>query len=57
MFALFRFRSCSVCQTTVQELLLNSPESVIDLPEALFLMLGEGRILEEKVEVNSHLRY
>ncbi|EJW76008.1 hypothetical protein WUBG_13084, partial [Wuchereria bancrofti] len=44
------FRSCSACQTAVQELLVNSPELVMDLPEALSLMLGEGRILEEKVE-------
>ncbi|MCP9259287.1 Phosphatidylinositol 4-kinase alpha [Dirofilaria immitis] len=45
-----RFRSCSACQTAVQELLVNSPEMVTDLPEALSLMLGEGKILEEKVE-------
>nr|CRZ25602.1 Bm7141 [Brugia malayi] len=45
-----RFRSCSACQMAVQELLVNSPELVTDLPEALSLMLGEGRILEEKVE-------
>ncbi|KAL4002855.1 Phosphatidylinositol 3- and 4-kinase family protein [Acanthocheilonema viteae] len=45
-----RFRSCSACQTAVQELLVDSPELVTDLPEALSLMLGEGKILEEKVE-------
>ncbi|CAG9533242.1 unnamed protein product [Cercopithifilaria johnstoni] len=44
------FRSCSACQTAVQELLLDSPELVTDLPEALSLLLGEGRILEEKIE-------
>uniref|UniRef100_A0A158Q770 1-phosphatidylinositol 4-kinase n=1 Tax=Elaeophora elaphi TaxID=1147741 RepID=A0A158Q770_9BILA len=41
---------CPDLATAVQELLVNSPESVADLPEALSLMLGEGRILEEKVE-------
>lgn len=49
-----RFRSCSACQIAVQELLVNSPELVTDLPEALSLMLGEGKILEEKAEVNSY---
>ncbi|VDK62135.1 unnamed protein product [Onchocerca ochengi] len=50
LLLLFRFRSCSACHTAVQELLVNSPELVTDLPEALSLMLGEGKILEEKVE-------
>ncbi|EJD74219.1 phosphatidylinositol 4-kinase, variant [Loa loa] len=45
-----RFRSCCACQMAVQELLVNSPELVTDVPEALTLMLGEGKILEEKVE-------
>ncbi|VDP21635.1 unnamed protein product [Onchocerca flexuosa] len=41
---------CPDLATAVQELLVNSPELVTDLPEALSLMLGEGKILEEKME-------
>uniref|UniRef100_A0A915PI29 1-phosphatidylinositol 4-kinase n=1 Tax=Setaria digitata TaxID=48799 RepID=A0A915PI29_9BILA len=44
------FRACPACLSAVQELLVSSPESVTDLPEALSLLLGEGRILEEKIE-------
>lgn len=47
----FRFRTCMACQTAVEEFLVNSPESVTHLPEALSLLLADGKILEEKTEV------
>ncbi|MFH4977100.1 hypothetical protein AB6A40_003809 [Gnathostoma spinigerum] len=45
-----RFRSCSSCYAILQELITHSPEIVSHIPEALPLLLGDGKILEERTE-------
>uniref|UniRef100_F1KPV3 1-phosphatidylinositol 4-kinase n=1 Tax=Ascaris suum TaxID=6253 RepID=F1KPV3_ASCSU len=45
-----RFRTCITCQSAVQELLIHAPEAVSHIPDALVLLIADGKILEEKTE-------
>lgn len=52
-----RFRTFTNCQSAVQELLIHSPEAVSHIPEALPLLIADGKILEEKTEDMRSLSY
>lgn len=45
-----RFRTFTECHKAVHELVANAPEQVSHIPEALPLLLDEGKIMEEKTE-------